>query len=223
MKSSDGSWRNAAFGLAPASLILISLILAGCSQRGGMPTIETAASPDQHLPFESPSEKGGISPTGELTPAAIPAGTPLTVHLRLALSSATSRSGDSFTAVLDEPLVIRGQIVAERGAILTGKVLDASASGQFENAGYLRLGLIAISINGRLVPIQTSSIFVKRGSHDKRNAAVINDVSTGGLAGNRPNTLIEASSGTANLIEHRDVGVSADHPLTFRLARPLPL
>ena len=45
----------------------------------------------------------------------------------------------------------------------------------FQEPGYLRLALTAISLNGKVLPIQTSSIFVKRGSHEKRNVTILRD------------------------------------------------
>jgi hypothetical protein len=222
MKLSSGNWRNAV-GFAGLVIVLIvillmGLILAGCSHRE--PQAEENASADQHLPFEAASDKGGISPTGSLAPEAIPAGTPVTIHLRLSLSSASSRAGDPFEAVLDEPIVVRGHTLAPRGAILVGRVLDARASDRFQEPGYLRLGLTAISLNGKLVPIQTSSIFMKRGSHEQRNVTIIRDGS-----GNK-GALIGASvdaPGTTYATGSSDVGVAPERRLTFRLAQPLPL
>ena len=242
MKVSDGSWRNTAV----LSVMLIALTLAGCSQHDGMPTSEETASQDQHLPFDGTSDKGGIFPTGSLTPTAIPAGTPLAVRLRTSLSSATSRPGDSFEAVLDEPIIVRGKMVAPSGANITGKVLDARAANELQEPGYMRLALIAVSLNGQSVPIQTSSIFVKRGSHKRRNLTGLNGASTsgnstsggattsppmtlaGGLAGSR-GTLMGASTRpvpemeTGYATENKDVGVAPARRLTFRLAQPLPL
>lgn len=156
MKVSTGNGRGGAVFLIGLLVVLLAgLILAGCSQRE--PLAEESAAADQHLPFDAATYKGGISPTGLLAPAAIPAGTPVTIHLRLSLSSASSRTGDPFDAVLDEPIVVHGRVLAPRGAILTGKVLEARASDQFHEPGYLRLGLTAISLNGKPVPIQTSA------------------------------------------------------------------
>jgi hypothetical protein len=190
MKLSGGSWPNSAVhsivptGMMPMiilmtitfrTLILVvivlimTLALGGCAQHESSVS-EEAPSVDQHLPFDGRSAKAGIFPTGSLTPTAIPAGTPLAVHLRVSLSSATSRPGDSFDAILDEPIYIRGRMVAPRGAIVTGRVLDARAAGELQEPGYLRLALIAVSLNGQSLPVQTSSIFVKRGSHRRRNA-----------------------------------------------------
>jgi hypothetical protein len=251
MKSSDGCWPNSALYSLVLSL-LVSLNLAGCSQHEGVPTSEEAASPDQHLPFDGASDKGGIFPTDSLIPAAIPAGTSVAVRLRKSLSSATCRPGDSFEAVLDEPIIVRGKIIAPSGSNVTGKVLDARAAGELQESGYLRLGLTAVSLNGRSLPIQTSSIFVKRSSHRQQNpttlagarisetsssgastvGASIEPVSTGGLVGSGQRSLIGASTRTAVGIvvdhatentENKDVGVSAERRLTFRLAQPLPL
>jgi hypothetical protein len=212
----NGNWRSA----AGFTLIFMLLTLAACSQRESLPLAVENVSADQHLPFEAASNKGGISPTGSLAPAAIPAGTPVTIRLRLSLSSASSRPGDPFEAVLDEPIVIRGQTLAPQGATLVGRVLDARASDQSQEAGYLRLGLTAISLNGKVIPIQTSSIFMKRGSHEQRNVTIIRDGS--GSKGALIGASVDAP-GTTYATGSRDVGVAPERRLTFRLAQPLSL
>jgi hypothetical protein len=220
MRLSNSIWRNATGFVVLVGVLLMGLILAGCSKRESMSPVGESASADQHLPFDATSDSGGISPTGLLAPAAIPAGTPVTIHLRLSLSSASSRSGDPFDAVLDEPIIVRGHTLAPKGTILTGRVLDARASDRFQQAGYLRLGLTAIMLNGKVIPIQTSSIFMKRGSHEQRNVTIIRDGS-----GNK-GALIGASvdvPGTTYATGSSDVGVAPERPLTFRLAQPLPL
>jgi hypothetical protein len=191
MKSSGGSWPNSAvWFITLVSAVLMILTLAGCSQHESVPISEETASADQHLPFDGRSAKAGIFPTGSLTPTAIPVGTPLAVRLRTSLSSATSRPGDSFEAILDESIYVHGVMVAPRGARVTGKVLDARAASELQEPGYMRLALTAVSLNGQSLPMQTSSIFVKRGSHAKRNSnevigasmseAVIGRASVGG-------------------------------------------
>jgi hypothetical protein len=248
------------------SVVLVSFALVGCSQHQGMPISEETAASDQHLPFDAASDKGGIFPTGSLTPNAIPAGTPLSVRLRTSLSSATCQPGDSFEAVLDEPVIVRGKMLAPRGAAVTGKVLDAKASGELQEPGYMRLGLISVSLNGQSLPIQTSSIFVKRGSHHDQGStmlarspiggvpvdtvliskvpiksqsghvSLIGASTTGGtraVGASMPGaSTISTPSGTASAMgsdpaaentQNRDVSVSAERRLTFRLAQPLPL
>jgi hypothetical protein len=218
MKFRNG--KNAAGSGVLIVVVLAGLALSGCSQRENLPLAVENVTTDQHLPFETTSDKGGVSPTGSLPAIAIPAGTPVTIRLQLPLSSASSRAGDPFDAVLEDPIVVQGRTLAPQGSFLTGKILGARASDQYEQAGYLRLGLTAISMNGKLVPIQTSSIFIKRGSHEQRNLTILRDG-----AGNK-GALIGASAdapGSTYATGSRDVGVAPEHRLTFRLALPLPL
>ncbi len=206
-------------------LLLLTLVLAGCSRQSG-----PAASDNSGMPFDRPADKKGVSPTASLLPASIPAGTPIAIRLQSSVSSASSQSGDSFEAALDEPVVINGQAVAPRGATVTGKVVEAKASGNLQDPGYLRLTLTAISIDAKLLPIQTSSIFVKGGSHEKRNLEMIGGGAAagaliGGLAGGGKGALIGTTigaaggTGTAYATGKKDVGFAAERRLTFRLTQ----
>jgi hypothetical protein len=160
----------------------------------------------------------------------------VTVHLQATLSSATAHSGDLFEAVLDEPIVVNGQVFAERGALVTGRIMEAKAAALSESAGYLRLTLHSISLRGQSSLVQSSSTFVK-GAPQKRN------VTFAGLAGNEPGrgTLIGASvpdspgypvggalpaegkNGDELTTGMRDVTVGPEQRLRFRLTEPIPL
>lgn len=214
-------------------LVLALVLAAGCSRQPGVQSDERAGN-DQQLPFDRAADKNGISPTGSLTPAAIPAGTPITVRLQSSLSSAASHSGEPFDAVLDEPIVIDGQTVAPRGATVTGRVVAAKASGRLHDPGYLRLTLTAIEVHGKSLPMQTSSIFAKGGSHEKRNLAMIGGGAgagalVGGIAGGGKGALIGSmigaggGTGAAYATGKKDVGFSAERRLTFRLTQPVTM
>ena len=214
-----------------AALWVVMVLGVGCARQPGVQAADEGGS-DQQLPFDRSSDKSGISPTGTLMPASIPAGTPVTVRLQSALSSEASRSGDSFEAVLDEPIIIQGQTVAPRGTAVTGKVVAAKASGRLHDPGYLQLTLTAITLGGKSVSMQTSSVFAKGGSHQKRNLAMIGGGAgagalIGGLAGGGKGALIGtaigAGSGTgaAYATGKKDEGFSAERRLTFRLSQPV--
>jgi hypothetical protein len=210
----------------PVAVMLLGLsVLCAC----GRPPADNASSSSeaQKLPFDrQPQSSGiGISPSQSLIPSAtkLPEGTPIPVRLQSGLSSAWSHAGDTFSATIDEPVVIDGQTVVEPGTPATGRVLEAkpsagsrgssmgsssgnspgSSPGSSQEPGYLRIVLVSLSVGDRTVMIETSSIFAKGGSREERNPA----------AGN--------SSGAGR--KDRDVVFGADRRLSFRLAQTVDL
>jgi hypothetical protein len=164
----------------------------------------------------------------------VPVGTPLVVRLQAALSSASSEPGQEFDAVLQEPLVINGQTVVAKGTPVIGRVVAARHSGRLHNSGYIRIALVSVEINGKQVPVQTSSLFAAGGSHKNRNLAWIGGSTAGGaiigaLAGGGKGaaigSLVGAGGGTtaAYATGEKNVGFAAERTLSFRLTQPLSL
>jgi hypothetical protein len=220
--------------LCGGAVLLYVALLNGCSRQPGAPAGPENSAGDQSLPFDRASEKSGISPTGKLVPTSIPIGTAITVRLQTPLSSASSASGDSFAATLDESLTIDKQTIVPRGAAVRGKIVEAKASGHLQDPGYLRLKLTTILVNGKSYPLQTSSIFVKGASHEKRNLALIGGGAgagalIGGVAGGGKGALIGSAvgaaggTGAAYATGNKDVGFAAERRLTFRLNESLSL
>ena len=159
------------------------------------------------LPFDRVSDNSGITPTEGFSFDGIPAGTEITVRLQSALSSADSRAGDSFPAVLAQAMVVDGKLFVPAGTAVTGTVVAGKTSGGSDEPGYLRITLASIAMNGKSVPVETSSIFAKGGSHEKPKSLAI----TGGA------TQPSANPGRG------DVRFSTGRRLTFRLVQPLHL
>jgi hypothetical protein len=201
-------------------LVLIGLA-TGCSV-GTQPENVAADSstPAQQLPFVE--GKGLV----------VPANTAVYVRLQQPISSETAQAGQSFAAVLDEPLIVESQTLAPAGTAVTGSVVAARESGHVNSTGYLRITLISMLLNGKTVPLQTNSMFVSGGSYKKRNLAFIG----GGVGGN---TLLGAlvsgdknalsgsavgttgSSSAAYASGKKEVGFMAERRLGFRLTQPL--
>ena len=212
------------------------LLFSSCARQQFTPptTESTATQPadsSSQLPFSG--EAGSASVVKKAAAVdSVPVGTPISVRLQTAVSSATARPGQEFDAVLDQPLVINGETIAEPGTHVVGRVVSARRSGRLQNPGYLRLTLISMSVNGKVVPLQTSSIFAKGASHKNRNLAFMGSGAAGGaiiggIAGGGKGALIgsavgaAAGTGGAYASGKKEVGFSAEHRLTFRLTQPV--
>lgn len=220
-----------------AVLILILSLTVACGKQTGVPQEDSARADDrQQQPYDREPQSAGISPSHSLVPEVtkLPAGTPITIRLQSTVSSASSHPGDSFQGTLDEPIVIEGQTAVARGAAVTGRVLAAKSSGRLHEPGYLRIALVSVEVGGTPVAIETSSIFAKGGSHEKRNLAMIGGGTgagalIGGLAGGGKGALIGSvvgaagGTGTAYATGKKDASFGAERRLTFRLAQAVDL
>jgi hypothetical protein len=164
----------------------------------------------------------------------VPAGTPVTVRLQSAVSSASNNSGDRFEAVLDSPLVVDGKTLAPAGANVVGRVVAAKSSGHLKDPGMIQLALASIVIDGKEVAVSSSSVIARGSSHEKRNWAMIGGGTgagalIGGLAGGGKGALIGSAVGagagttTAYATGKKDVGFGAERRLTFRLREAVVL
>jgi len=206
------------------SLLLAMFLLTACSSKSNSAQLASAqqntATPDSDgnpVPRQQPNVN-------------FPAGTLVTVRLQTQVSSATSEAGEIFDAVLDEPLVVDGQTVAPRGTAVRGKVTIARHSGRLRHPGELGLTLVSVSVRGEDVLLETSPIYVRGGSHKKRNLALIGGgTGTGALIGGIASggtgaligSAIGAGGGTAAAFGtgKKDVGFGVERRLTFKLTQ----
>jgi hypothetical protein len=191
---------------------------------------QTAAdqnSGDKKLPFSADGQSRSEANTAQQA-IKVPAGTPVTVRLQQTLSSASSTTGERFAAVLDEPIVVKGVTVAQRGADVSGRVVSAEKSGRLHDSGSLALTLTSIEFGNKQLAVATSSVSAKGSSHKKRNIALIGGGAgagalIGGLAGGGKGALIGtavgagAGTGGAYATGKKDVAFNAERRLTFRL------
>lgn len=171
-------------------LLLILTLAVGCSRPSELPADEGVKQANQRtLPFHDNATKGntgshsadGNSGEANADPALngdpratsgqpfqtlssvpdLPHGTLVTVRLESQIS--TDRTGEegTFAGVVDEPVVVDGKIALPRGATVTGRIEAARASDGGRDRGYIRLTLDTITIAGKTLPLQTSSLFVR--------------------------------------------------------------
>jgi hypothetical protein len=156
-------------------LPLLLSLLAGCSRPAG---VRSGAETSQPIvPFHE-GEDGDLHPDLTTTSAdsvvsesgvpfhdsqSLPIGTLLAVRLKDAINSdhPPSAANSTFTALVDEPIIIEGATVVPRGASVAGRIESARSSTIKHARGYVRLTLDLVDISGKELPIRTSSLFAR--------------------------------------------------------------
>jgi len=125
------------------SVAAISL-LAGCSTKSAASQSGAA------------SEQTGSSVT-------LPKGTRLTVRTTSALSTQTYEPGETFSAMLAQPLLRNGHEIAARGARVEGLIVHPAEGRLARNFPSLTVRLIGLHTDGRVIAISTNTL-----THDAR-------------------------------------------------------
>jgi hypothetical protein len=215
--------------MALLSLLLALALMVACSK--------SASSPAGGQQSSATNATNGTSPDASQNPqqpaqVSVPSGTAVTVRMQTPVSSASSQTGETFDAVLDEPLVVDGRTVVPRGAAVRGKVTIARRSGRLHHPGELGLTLVSVAVQGKDIPLETSHVFAKGKSHKKRNlaaigggagaGALIGGIASGGV-GLAVGSAIGGGGGTAVAYGtgKKDVAFGTEQRLTFKLAQPL--
>jgi BON domain len=167
-------------------------------------------------------------------PIVVPAGTNLVVTVDQALSSKTSKAGQTFLATLAQPISVAGNPAIPKGSSVTGTVLAAKEKGKIKGEGELSLTLKSITIRGVNYPVQTGSLDSTIKGKGKRTAVTTGGGAAGGaliggLAGGGKGAGIGALVGAgAGLIGgaatgNKQIEIPAETPLTFTLSKSITL
>jgi hypothetical protein len=108
----------------------------------------------------------------------IPADTTISVSLIDTIDSDKAKVGDTFRASLQEPIVINGVTRAPKGADARVRLLDLEKSGKFTGRTGLGVVLESVTVNGRVVPVETGEVTRTSGSQG-RNTAVRTGIGAG--------------------------------------------
>jgi hypothetical protein len=165
----------------------------------------------------------------------IPAGTVLVIRANDYLSTDKNQVGDQFTAVLDQPLVVNGWVVARRGQVLIGKVKDVRKAGRIKGTSELGVELTDITVvDGRQLPILTELWKASGGtSHGQDAATIATTTGVGALIGAAADwgrgAAIGAGAGAAAgigavlLTRGRPTVLYPEDQLSFRLVDPVKI
>lgn len=171
--------------------------------------------------------------TQQMVTAVLRSGTVITVRLTDSLSSKNSREGDNFTALLEEPLIADGVVIAPAGTQVDGRIIDAEHAAPLKGLAHLSVVLTALhTASGVALPINTMPV-----EANGKNVPVVQEAkkTAGALLGGSVRLIAGRAAGSAargmvrNVIGNstalvtggRSIVLTADRPLRFRLLEPV--
>lgn len=131
-------------------------------------------------PYNPAAYPGQASQPNYPAPPNVPAkltlnqGTYVTVRINQWLSSDRNQKGDTFTGNLEQPVVVDGFVVAQRGQAVYGRVTEAQRAGRVEGTSRLGVELTQLTlVDGDQLPVQSQMIRQNGPTSVGRDAAAV--------------------------------------------------
>ena len=165
----------------------------------------------------------------------IPGGTLLPVRTVETISSDRNHTGDTFSATLEEPLVVEGLVIAERGARLQGRVVSAELAGRVKGVSHLTLELVQlVTSDGQRVAISTETSAKEGETSRKSDAAKVGAAAgigaaigaiAGGGKGAGLGAVLGGAAGGGGVAATRGKAtvIASETRLSFRLKEPVTI
>jgi hypothetical protein len=185
-----------------------------------------------------PSENSAAPPApyAEAPPElTIPAGTFVTVRLMGSLSSDINQQGDGFSATLEQPIVVDGWVVARRGQIAVGSVVQVQKAGRVKGVSSMGVALSDLPVvDGRQLAVQSQLVQTSAGTSKGRDAVGVATTAgigaaIGGAVDGGTGAGIGAAAGAVAgiagvlLTPGRPTVLPPETLLTFRLQEPITI
>jgi len=254
---------HAVWGFAVAALLLAQLGCsskntenASTAQPSPSPSAATAltsSSPTPDAASNAASNPGAVASNAAANPSAAPAnpagagtapaapprvftiraGAPITIYTAKDLSTKTAKDGDLFTASLARPIVDGDWVIAKKGALVQGVVVNSDPGGRVKGRASMTVKLRSLQLaDGRTVDLPTSSYTKVAKSTKKKDAMKIGvgagiGAAIGAIAGGGKGAAIGAGAGggagTGLVLATRGdpAVVPSESKLTFRLQGPI--
>ncbi len=116
-------------------------------------------------PAPKPAAKAAARPT-----VTVPAGTTINVRLSESIDVDLSRAGQTFKAVVDDPVMIGGSIVIPRGASAVLQAAQVQQSGTMKGSDKISLKMNSIGFGGMVYEVATGYVQSQGKGEGKRTA-----------------------------------------------------
>lgn len=129
-------------------------------------------------------------------------GTEITIRMIDSIDSERAKEGDQFHASLEDPITVGGEVIVPKGADAVVRLVAEKESGKFTGKTELTVELVSLTIKGKPVAMNTTSVSQaskSRGSRTAKQAAAVGAVGAiiGAIAGGGKGAAIGAGAGAA--------------------------
>jgi hypothetical protein len=130
----------------------------------------------------------------------VPAGTTVNVRLTQGIDVDASQAGQTFKAIVDDPVMIGGSIVIPRGASAVVQAVQVQQSGKMKGSDKISLKMNSIGFGGMVYEVATGYVETKGKGEGKRTTRKIGGGAglgaiVGGIAGGGEGAAIGAAIG----------------------------
>jgi hypothetical protein len=164
--------------------------------------IEEAVSVEFTPRKPAPPPQPPPNPATQPKPVQVPAGTTINVRLTQGIDVDASQAGQTFKAIVDDPVMINGAIVIPRGAYAMLQAVAVQQSGKMKGSDKISLKLNSIGFGGMVYQVTTAYVETKGGGEGKKTTRKVAGGAglgaiVGGIAGGGSGAAIGAAVGGA--------------------------
>jgi hypothetical protein len=157
-----------------------------------------AAAPAAAAPAPPPRPKPAAAPK----PITVPAGTMVNVRLTQGIDVDASRAGQTFKALVDDPVMLHGSVVIPRGASAVLQAAQVQQSGTMKGSDKITLKMNSIAFGGMVYEVTSTYVESKGKGEGKKTGRKIGGGAglgaiVGGIAGGGSGAAIGAAVGAA--------------------------
>jgi hypothetical protein len=176
----------------------------------------------------TPPPQPAAPPPPQPITVTIPSNTVVTIRTIDTIDSSTNKTGQTFNASIDEPIIANSRVIVPKGSNATLKLVNANSAGKYKGTSELTVSLDSFTYQGKSYMVSTTDVQEKGSSRGKRSAAVIGGGAVlgaiiGGIAGGGKGAAIGAAAGggggaaVQGLTKGQQIKIPAETRLDFTL------
>jgi len=155
----------------------------------------------------------------------------LTIRTTRELSTKTAKTGDPFSAILEEPITAGNWVVAAGGAKVDGRVVEADKGGRVKGKANLSIELTGFTTSdGQKIEIVTSPLASEAAANKSGDAKKVGvgagaGAAVGAIAGGGKGAAVGAliGGGAGAVMRGDDAVIPAESVLSFELRSPVTI